>query len=44
MDAGLHVAAEAFDLVVEGLHTNRIGAPADPKEVLIKGIWCASRG
>ncbi len=34
------VGAAAFDLVVEGLHTNRLGLPADPKEVLIKGKWC----
>lgn len=33
------VGAAAFDLVVEGLHTNRLGAPADPKDVLIKGVW-----
>jgi LacI family transcriptional regulator len=33
------VGAAAFDLVVEGLHTNRLGAPSDPKEVLIKGLW-----
>jgi hypothetical protein len=33
------VGAAAFDLVVEGLHTNRLGAPQDPKEVLIKGKW-----
>ncbi len=33
------VGAAAFDLVVEGLHTNRMGAPADPKEVLIKGRY-----
>ncbi len=33
------VGAAAFDLVVEGLDTNRIGAPADPKDVLIKGTW-----
>ncbi|MEO5912624.1 MAG: LacI family DNA-binding transcriptional regulator [Luteolibacter sp.] len=36
------VGAAAFDLVVEGLHTHRLGAPADPKEVLIKGIWKAT--
>jgi len=33
------VGAAAFDLIVEGLHTNRLGAPADPKDVLIKGLW-----
>ncbi|MGJ8632750.1 MAG: LacI family DNA-binding transcriptional regulator [Luteolibacter sp.] len=33
------VGAAAFDLVVEGLHTNRLGAPEHPKEVLIKGEW-----
>lgn len=33
------VGAAAFDLVVEGLHTNRLGTPADPKDVLIKGLW-----
>jgi len=35
------VGAAAFDLIVEGLHTNRSGAPADPKDVLIKGTWRA---
>ncbi len=33
------VGAAAFDLVVEGLHTNRFGIPSHPKEVLIKGDW-----
>ncbi|MEM7385504.1 MAG: LacI family DNA-binding transcriptional regulator [Verrucomicrobiota bacterium] len=33
------VGAAAFDLVVEGLHTNRTGLPENPKEVLIKGSW-----
>jgi DNA-binding LacI/PurR family transcriptional regulator len=33
------VGAAAFDLVVEGLHTNRLGTPQQPKEVLIKGTW-----
>lgn len=33
------VGAAAFDLVIEGMHTNRMGAPAHPKEVLIKGEW-----
>ncbi len=33
------VGGAAFDLVIEGLHTNRTGAPAHPKEVLIKGEW-----
>ncbi len=33
------VGAAAFDLVIEGMHTNRIGAPSHPKEVLIKGEW-----
>jgi LacI family transcriptional regulator len=35
------VGAAAFDLVVEGLHTNRFGIPSHPKEVLIKGDWLA---
>jgi DNA-binding LacI/PurR family transcriptional regulator len=33
------VGAAAFDIVVEGLHTNRLGAPSNPKDILIKGIW-----
>ncbi len=33
------VGAAALDLVIEGLHTNRMGLPLHPKEVLIKGIW-----
>lgn len=33
------VGAAAFDLVVEGMHTHRMGAPSHPKEVLIKGEW-----
>ncbi|WP_411828060.1 LacI family DNA-binding transcriptional regulator [Luteolibacter sp. AS25] len=33
------VGAAAFDLVVEGLNTNRLGVPEHPKEVLIKGFW-----
>ncbi len=33
------VGAAAFDLVVEGLHTNRLGNSGHPKEVLIKGEW-----
>lgn len=36
------VGAAAFDLVVEGLHTHRLGTPLHPKEVLIKGSWKAS--
>jgi LacI family transcriptional regulator len=36
------VGAAALDLVIEGLHTNRIGIPSHPKEVLIKGDWRAS--
>ena len=37
------VGAAAFDLVIEGLHTNRTGAPEHPKEVLIKGEWKAKQ-
>lgn len=33
------VGAAAFDLVVEGLNTNRSGIPKNPKEVLIRGRW-----
>ncbi len=33
------VGAAAFDLVVEGLHTHRLGLPRHPKDVLIKGEW-----
>ncbi len=33
------VGAAAFDLVVERLNTNRLGATEHPKEVLIKGSW-----
>jgi len=33
------VGAAAFDLVIEGLHTNRYGVPSQPKDVLIKGEW-----
>lgn len=33
------VGAAAVDLVIEGLHTHRLGAPPHPKEVLIKGEW-----
>ena len=33
------VGAAAFDLVVERLNTNRLGATVHPKEVLIKGTW-----
>lgn len=33
------VGAASFDLVIEGLHTNRFGAPGQPKDVLIKGEW-----
>jgi LacI family transcriptional regulator len=33
------VGAAAFDLVIEGLHTNRYGLPPQAKEVLIKGEW-----
>jgi DNA-binding LacI/PurR family transcriptional regulator len=33
------VGAAAFDLVVEGLNTNRSGIPENPKEVLIRGHW-----
>lgn len=33
------VGAAAIDLVVAGLSTNQLGAPAIPKEVLIKGAW-----
>ena len=33
------VGAAAFDLVVERLNTNRLGATEHPKEVLIKGTW-----
>ena len=35
------VGAAAFDLVVEGLNTNRSGVPEHPKEVLIRGKWRA---
>lgn len=35
------VGAAAFDLVVEGLNTNRTGLPEHPKEVLIRGRWQA---
>ena len=37
------VGAAAFDLVLEGLHTNRYGAAEQPKEVLIKGEWRAGK-
>lgn len=35
------VGAAAFDLVVEGLNTNRTGLPTFPKEVLVRGCWRA---
>jgi len=35
------VGAATVDLVIEGLHTNRLGTPPHPKEVLIKGEWRA---
>ncbi len=35
------VGAAAVDLVVEGLSSNRMGLPEHPKEILIKGHWCA---
>ena len=34
------VGAAAVDLVVSGLSTNQLGLPEQPKEVLVKGIWC----
>ena len=33
------VAAAAVDLVVEQLHANSFGPPANPKTVLIEGVW-----
>lgn len=35
------VGAAAFDLIVEGLHTNRLGMHSNSKDVLIKGTWRA---
>ncbi len=37
------VGAAAIDLVVEQLHGNHYGVPANPKTVLIEGRWVAGR-
>ncbi|WP_438481224.1 LacI family DNA-binding transcriptional regulator [Oleiharenicola lentus] len=33
------LAAKAVDLVVEQLHTNTLGLPAQPANLLVEGIW-----